>query len=406
MSTCRICRGPVYQFFDFGQQPISDAFRKPEDTSEEFFFHMAIGVCQQCTMVQLMSEVPREKMFHEEYAYHSSTSVRMQEHFAGTALRLLETECAGVADPLVVELGCNDGIMLRTVAERGVRHLGVDPSANVAKEAASKGVRVRVAFFEESVAREVRAVDGPAQVIYAANTICHIPYLDSVFRGVDALLSDTGVFVFEDPYLGDIVERASFDQIYDEHFYLFSATSVRAAARQFGFDLIDVERLPTHGGEVRYTIGRPEHRQPSARVDELIAEERQRGIDDLATLEQWGTEVKRNCGELVALLRKLKEEGATVYAYGATAKSATVTNYAGIGPDLVAGVFDSTPGKQHRLTPGGHLPVRPLSEFTPPYPDYLLLFAWNHAEEIIKREQAFREQGGKWILYVPQVHML
>ncbi|MGO1056605.1 methyltransferase domain-containing protein [Crossiella sp. CA198] len=406
MSTCRICRGPVYQFFDFGQQPISDAFRKPEDTSEEFFFHMAIGVCQQCTMVQLMSEVPREKMFHEEYAYHSSTSARMQEHFAGTALRLLETECRDVADPLVVELGCNDGIMLRTVAERGVRHLGVDPSANVAEVAASKGVRVRVAFFEESVAKEIRAAEGPAQVIYAANTVCHIPYLDSIFRGVDALLSPSGVFVFEDPYLGDIVERASFDQIYDEHFYLFSATSVQAAARQFGFDLVDVERLPTHGGEVRYTIGRPEHRQPSARVAELIAEERDRGIDNLATLEQWGTEVKRNCGDLVTLLRKLKDEGATVYAFGATAKSATVTNYAGIGPDLVAGVFDSTPGKQHRLTPGAHLPVRPIEEFTTPYPDYLLLFAWNHAEEIIKREQAFREQGGKWILYVPDVHLL
>ncbi|QIQ01867.1 class I SAM-dependent methyltransferase [Streptomyces liangshanensis] len=405
MITCRICQGSVQEFFDFGSQPLSDAFRKPDDTSTEFFYRLAVGVCEQCTMVQLTEEVPRERMFREDYPYHSSLSSVMRNHFEQTARHLMETECRG-PDPFIVEIGCNDGAMLGTVARSGVRHLGVEPSRDVAELATAKGIRVHFDFFQESTAAEIRAADGPADVIYAANTICHIPYLDSVFRGVDILLAPDGVFVFEDPYLGDIVDRASFDQIYDEHFYLFSASSVRTAARRFGLELVDVERLPVHGGEVRYTLVRQGRREPSPEVAALTEDERRRQIVDSAILEQFGIQVKRNCEELTGLLRELRAAGHSVAAYGATAKSATVMNYAGIGPDLVPRIFDSTAAKQGRLSPGSHVPVRPIEEFAEPYPDYVLLFAWNHAQEIIAKETAFREQGGKWILYVPNVHVV
>ncbi|MFF7768508.1 methyltransferase domain-containing protein [Streptomyces massasporeus] len=405
MTTCRVCRSSVTEFFDFGRQPLSDAFRRPEEKSEEFFYRLAVGVCEECAMVQLMEEVPRERMFREDYPYRSSMSSVMREHFTTTARRLLANECQG-EDPFVVEVGCNDGAMLKTVAAAGVRHLGVDPSRDVVELAAAQGVRVRFDFFQESTAREIRAAEGPADVIYAANTMCHIPYVDSVFRGVDALLATDGVFVFEDPYLGDIVERASFDQIYDEHFYLFSASSVQAAARQYGFELVDVERLPVHGGEVRYTLARAGRRQPSPAVAELTAEEGRRQLTDSTILERFGMQVKRNCEELTALLHRLRDAGHTVAAYGATAKSATVTNYCGIGPDLIPAIYDSTAAKQGRLSPGAHIPVKPIEEFSAPYPEYALLFAWNHAEEIIARENAFREHGGKWILYVPDVRVV
>lgn len=373
--------------------------------SEEFFYRLAVGVCTECAMVQLLEEVPRERMFHDDYPYHSSGSAVMREHFTRTALKLLETECRQ-ADPLIVEIGCNDGIMLRTVADHGVRNLGFEPSRGVAKLAVSKGVRVHFDFFEESSATAIAATEGRADVIYAANTICHIPYLDSIFRGIDVLLADNGVFVFEDPYLGDIIERSSFDQIYDEHFYFFSASSVQAAASRFGFELVEVERLPVHGGEVRYTIARAGRRTPALGVAELIAEETSRGLVDPTTLAAFGAKVERNCQELTALVHRLQQEGHTVAGYGATAKSATVLNYCGIGPGQISSVFDSTQAKQGLLTPGSHIPIRSLPEFAEPYPEYAVLFAWNHAEEIIAKEQAFREQGGKWILYIPDVHVM
>jgi methylation protein EvaC len=355
--------------------------------------------------VQLMEEVPRERMFHRDYPYHSSGSSVMREHFEDTARLLLATEATG-PDPFVVEIGCNDGVMLATVGAAGVRHLGVDPSQGVADEARAKGVRVRTAFFEESTALGIAADEGRADVVYAANTLCHIPYLDSVFRGLDALLKPDGAFVFEDPYLGEIVERTSFDQIYDEHFYFFTARSVRNLARRHGFELVDVARLPVHGGEVRYTLARRGTRVPTPAVAELLAEEESRALADPATLERFAADVRRTREELVALLTELRGQGRRVVAYGATAKSATVANYCGIGPDLVSAVYDTTPAKQGRLTPGSHIPVHPSEAFGDPYPDYALLFAWNHAEEIMAKEREFRAGGGRWILYTPAVRVL
>ncbi|MBK1787880.1 class I SAM-dependent methyltransferase [Prauserella cavernicola] len=405
-SQCRICSGTVQEFIHFGRQPLSDAFLEPDaDRDEEFFFQLATGVCDTCRMVQLMEEVPRERMFHADYPYHSSGSSVMREHFEGLAKRFLSTELTG-ADPFVVELGCNDGIMLKAVAEAGVRHLGVEPSSGVADLAADKGIRVRKDFFQRSTAEDIHATDGPADVIYAANTLCHIPYMESILDGVTTLLGPQGVFVFEDPYLGDIVEKTSFDQIYDEHFFLFSARSVREMAARNGLELVDVERIPVHGGEVRYTLARKGARTPTAAVAELVAEEDARGLSDLATLEAFGANVRKIRDDLVALLRTVRAEGKTVVAYGATAKSATVANFCGLGPDLVSFVCDTTPAKQHMLTPGTHIPVRPPESFSAPYPDYALLFAWNHADEIMAKEQEFREHGGRWILYVPEVHVV
>ncbi|MEQ3550174.1 class I SAM-dependent methyltransferase [Pseudonocardia nematodicida] len=405
MTGCRTCGGAVTELVDFGRQPLSDAFRLPDDGSEEFFFRLAVGMCGSCTMTQLVEEVPREAMFHEDYPYFSSGSAVMRKHFELTARHFLETELTG-DDPFVVEIGCNDGIMLSTIGDAGVRHLGVDPSGGVADVARSKGVRVRTAFFEEATAAEIAEADGPADVVYAANTICHIPYLDSIFRGLDALLGPNGIFVFEDPYLGDIVERTSFDQIYDEHFYLFTARSVRALARKFGFDLVDVERLPVHGGEVRYTVARAGSRPVSPAVGALLAEEEQRRLGEPETVREFGEAVGRIRDDLRSLLTELKADGKRVVGYGATAKSATVANFCGLGPDLVEFVSDTTPAKQDRLTPGSHIPVRAPEAFRADYPDYALLFAWNHAEEIMANEREFRDAGGRWILYVPDVHVV
>jgi methylation protein EvaC len=404
-SQCRICEGTVQEFFDFGRQPLSDAFAEPAKAGDnEFFFRLATGICTSCSMVQLMEEVPREEMFHEEYPYLSSGSSFMREHFGKLAERFRTTELTG-PDPFIVELGCNDGIMLQALAEAGIRHLGVEPSGGVADLAAAKGITVRKDFFEEEVAADIRAKQGPADVIYAANTLCHIPYMGSILSGVVNLLAPKGVFVFEDPYFADIVRRNSFDQIYDEHFFFFTAQSVQAMAKLHGLELVDVERIPVHGGEVRYTLALAGARTPSAAVAELIAAEQEQKLTDFQTLETFGANVEKIRDDLVALLRELKEKGQRVVGYGATAKSATVLNFCGIGPDLIEFVSDTSSTKQGRVTPGSHIPVRPPTEFAADYPQYAVLFAWNHAEEIKAKEQEFRDSGGRWIEYVPNVHV-
>ena len=402
-GVCQVCDGHTTEFLDLGRQPLSDRFLDAA-TSTEFFFHLRVGICDACTIVQLMEAVPREEMFHEDYPYYSSGSETMRKHFAETARGFLETELTA-PDPFFVEIGSNDGVLLATMREAGVRHLGFEPSGKVAQVSRDRGVRVRSDFFDEATATEVRVAEGPADVVYAANTICHIPYLRSVFRGLNELLAPNGIFVFEDPYLGDILDKTSFDQIYDEHFFFFTARSVQAMAARFGFELVDVLRLPVHGGEVRYTLARTGVRQPSAAVAELIAEENAKGVASIERLHDFAAAINAIRTDLVAMLERFRAEGKRVVAYGATAKSATVANFCGITTDLVSRVYDSTPAKQGRLTPGTHLPVRPASEFSPAVADYVLLFAWNHADEIMLKEQEFRKAGGRWILYVPKVHL-
>jgi methylation protein EvaC len=402
---CRICGGPVAEFFDFGRQPISDAFLDPGWVDGEYFFRLAVGACAACTMVQLLEEVPRDRMFHQEYPYRSSGSVVMAKHFKQVARRLLETELTG-PDPFLVEIGSNDGVMLKTLQEAGIRHLGVDPSGGATDAARAAGVRVRTEFFEESSALAIRAAETAADVIFSANTTSHIAYIDSVFRGVDVLLTDDGVFIFEERYLADIIGRGTFDQIYDEHFYLFSVRSVRNLAERFGFELVDAEHLPVHGGAIRYTLARAGKRTPTPAVAEFLAQEEAARLTAPATLERFAARVGSIRDDLMTLLRRLHAEGRTVVGYGATAKSATAINYCGITADLVRFVCDSTATKQGKLMPGSHIPVRAPAAFADPYPDYALLFAWNHAEEIMAKEREFRRSGGRWILYVPDVHLV
>lgn len=405
MPLCRICGGSVTEFVDFGKQPISDAFVMPGRTDGEYFYHLAAGLCQSCTMVQLLSEVPRELMFHEDYPYRTSESASMAKHFEVVAKRFLETELAD-PDAFMVEIGSNDGVVLKTISSAGVRHLGVDPSAGAARAAALAGVRARVDFFEKTSAATIRQEEGTAKVIFSANTFSHIPYIGSVLEGVDELLADDGVFVFEERYLADILASKAFDQIYDEHYYLFCVRSVRNLAQRHGFELVDAEHLAVHGGAVRYTVARPGVRRPSPAIAEFLDREASLGLADFATFTRFAADVRVIRDELMTLLRDLRAQGKTVVGYGATAKSATAINYCGITSELVPFVIDSTVDKQGKLMPGTHIPVRPPQAFSSPYPDYALLFAWNHAEEVMSKERAFAESGGKWIFYVPDVHMV
>jgi methylation protein EvaC len=405
MTHCRLCGGPLTEFIDFGSNPMANALVDPGQFDSEFFYRLAVGMCDWCTMVQLIEEVPNERMFHGAYPYRSSGSTAMRSHFEDMASRLLETELAG-DDPFIVELGCNDGAMLNVIAKAGVRHLGVEPCDDLAEIAGARGVQVSNEYFGESAGRRIRAAHGPADVAFAANTVSHISYLDSVFCGVGALLADDGVFVVEDPYFLDIVQKVAFDQIYDEHVYFFTVRAVQEAAARYDLELVDAERIPVHGGEVRYTIAHAGARRPAPAVAELLAVERDARLTERATLERFAEDVARRRSELVALLTDLREQGKRVVGYGATGKSSTVMNYCGIGPELIPVISDITPVKQGRYTPGSHIPVRaPAEAFAEPWPDYAVLFAWNHADEIMAKERRFREAGGKWILYVPDIHI-
>jgi methylation protein EvaC len=403
MSKCRICSSDVEAFMSFGRMPIANGFLSRAEIGKEFFFELAAGVCPHCGMFQLIDQPAAENMFHAKYAFFASTSTSMQRHFEKYARWVIDGFLRGRTDPFVVELGSNDGIMLKHIKDAGIRHLGIEPSANVANVARAIGVETLTAFFDTALAEAIKAGHGLADAVIAANVMCHIPDLPSVAEGIRRLLKPDGVLIFEDPYLGDMLAKCSYDQIYDEHVFIFSASSIMTAFARHGFELIDVLPQETHGGSMRYVLAPKASRPLSPNVGALIAEERANGLDRIETYQRFEASCENSRARLMETLDRLRREGRRVVGYGATSKSTTVINYCGITTEHIEFISDTTPIKQGKLSPGGHIPVRPYDEFCRRYPDFALLFAWNHAAEIRAKEAKYSDAGGKWIVYVPNV---
>jgi methylation protein EvaC len=402
VSKCLICESEYLPFVDFGDMPIANAFATKKELEDEYTFAMRVGFCESCNMVQLVEQPDREKMFHENYAFFSSTSNYMKEHFKRFANSVSELQVLD-ENSFVVEIGSNDGIMLQNFVEVGVPCLGVEPSENVAEISMQKGIEVVLEFFDRPLAEKISKTHQKADAILSANVMCHIPYMHSIYDGVKALLKQSGVFIFEDPYLGEIIEKTSFDQIYDEHVFLFSALSINKLANMHDLELINVEPQITHGGSMRYTIAHKGMKTVSENVATLIKQEVGLGLDNKQSYLGFTDSVNKIRDDLIELLTRLKKEGKKVVAYGATSKSTTVANYFGITPELVECIYDTTPIKQNKYSPGAHIPVLPYDQFRKSNPDYVLLFAWNHAEEIMKKETDYMGSNKHWITYIPEV---
>jgi methylation protein EvaC len=389
----------------FGQMPLANGFLAPDQFADEYFFELSVASCPRCGMFQLMEQPDREKMFNEYYPFYSGTSKGMAVHFQEFAEHV-KKDYLFFSDPFVVEIGSNDGIMLRHFSSDGIRHLGIEPSLNVAQVAIDSGINTISAFFDEDCAREIVKKYGQADAFLAANVMCHIPYLDSIIKGMGILLKPKGIVMFEDPYLGDVIENTSYDQIYDEHVFLFSLSSISYFFGQHDMELIDIEPQETHGGSMRYVIARKGMYTVSDRVYMQLKKEKNMGLDKPETYESFRKDCEHSRESLMALLHDLSRQGKRIVGYAATSKSTTIINYCGISTDLIEFISDTTPIKQGKFSPGVHIPVRPYEEFSKNYPDYALLFAYNHAKEIMAKEQKFVASGGKWIVYVPNVKVL
>ncbi len=403
MTQCLVCDHDVEPFLNFGPMPIANGFLAAEQVASEPFADLEVGFCGGCTMVQLTQLVEPEAMFHENYAFFTSSSAWMGRHFAALAADARARWLDGAEDPLVVEIGSNDGTMLGNFQEAGIRHLGIEPSANVAQAAMDRGVETWVRFFGRETADAVVEQHGRADLVLATNVLCHIPDLDGVLAGVSRLLAPGGVLVFEDPYLGDIVEKTSYDQIYDEHVFYFCLGNLKPLLARHGLEIVRAEPQGVHGGSMRYTVAHAGAHPVDPAVEDLLERERLAGLHEPETYVRFRTAVEASRDALVAELERLREAGVRVVGYGATSKSTTVTNYCGITPDLVSSITDTTPTKQGKLSPGAHVPVVPHEDFRADPPEVALLFAWNHQAEIVAKEAQWLADGGRFLVYVPRV---
>lgn len=382
---------------DFGRMPIANAFLSPDEFADEYFYPMVVGYDRATQAIGLVHRVPPEKMFHGQYAFFSSTSKGMQKHFRETAQKL--KPYAG--DGVVVEMGSNDGIMLEAWKELGVRAVGVEPSANVAAVSRGRGHWVIERFMDDRAADEILGA-GSVSLVYGANVSCHIEDFVHYARLVARLVGDTGIFVFEDPYFLDIVEKTSYDQIYDEHVWYFTVSFINNVFAPLGLHVFDCEHLPVHGGELRMYVGRRDKYPAKPAVADWLGRE----SDLEGKLARLAENIKTSKTALRDLLYGFQKEGRKIAGFGASSKGVIVCNWCELGPDVIPYITDNTPIKQDKYYPGVHIPIVPQEEFAKRKPDVAVLFAWNHLKEIDESQAWFRRGGRKWVTHVPIPRMI
>ena len=399
-TTCRICHSSEIQpVLSLGTTPLADALRQKEQLSQaESKFPLNVAFCPHCSLVQLLETVPPDVLFCQDYPYYSSFSPALLQHSRANAVDLIKSRRLN-AKSLVVELASNDGYLLKNFVEHGIPVLGIDPAEGPARAAEKVGVPTMCTFFGENLARELSAKGKTADVIIGNNVLAHVADLHGFVEGICILLKEDGVAVIEMPYVKDLVDHCEFDTIYHEHLCYFSVTALDRLFRMHSLFLNNVKRLTIHGGSLRIYVEKKEN--VSATVRAMLQTEAAEKVDQIDYYRDFAHRVEGIRTELQHLLQRLKQQGARIAAYGAAAKGSTLINYSDIGTELVDFVVDRNTHKQGLYMPGQHIPVLAPEALLERKPDYVLLLAWNFAEEILQQQKEYQQRGGRFIIPVP-----
>jgi SAM-dependent methyltransferase len=386
---------------DLGEMPLANAFISDDRLNDdELRFPLELVFCNGCCLAQI-TETVRADLLFEHYLYASSYSDTALKH-AEEIARNLTARLGLNGHSLVLEVASNDGYLLSFFQQLGARVLGIEPARNLAAIANERGISTRAEFFSEELARLLVDEGLIPDLIIGNNVLAHVADLNGFARGVALLLRDGGMAQFEFPYILDLVDRLEFDTIYHEHVFYFSVTAIEALFARHNLRLADAERIPIHGGSLRVCVTRQPDGAGLERVSRLLEEERKLGIDKSGFFHSFGKRVRAFGDSLGRLLADLRAQNKRIAAYGAAAKGAVLLNYLGLSERTIDYVVDRSPLKQGLRMPGTHQRVFPTERLIEDRPDYVLLLAWNFADEIVGQQQRYVESGGRFIIPAPE----
>ncbi len=405
-TQCRMCKSErLSQFFDLGETALANSFLRQKDLNKpEPKYPLRVFFCEDCNLSQLIHIVEPEVLFRN-YVYFSSGMPALPEHFQNYAKEVINNFVVS-KDDLVVEIGSNDGLLLSAIKNLGAKVLGVDPAENIVRVANERGVETLSEFFNEKLAGEIVKKYGRARVIIGNNVVAHIDNHHDLMKGVSTLLAEDGVFIFEAPYFVDMFENFTFDTIYHEHLSYLSVRPLLKLFSQFGMEIFDVKIFPVQGRSIRCYAGKTGKREIQPSVVELIKKEEKMGLDKFSTYLKLTSDVEEMKNKTRVLLKSLKNQGKKISTYGAPAKGNTLLNYYGIGADILDYATEELPSKIGFYTPGTHIPVIHIEEARKNPPDYFLLLAWNYKDAILKKEEALRKAGVKFIMPIGKIEIL
>jgi len=406
-TTCRICgNAQLQRILSLGPTPLANSFlRSADEFEDELSFPLDVYFCRTCSLVQLLDVIDPEVLFGN-YIYLTGTSATIATHNVEYA-RTVDAIVHLKPNELVVEVASNDGSLLKCFEPYEVRTLGIEPAGNIAQIATAKGVPTVNRFFNSATALELRNAYGAARIVIANNVLAHVDDPLDFLNGCRELIDNDGLIVIEVPHLRNLLDDLEYDTIYHEHLCYFSIHALCRLSEAADLVIRRVDCVSVHGGSVRVYFGlRDRHVNHGKEVLALVEEEVRAGLTQFGRYERFAAEVEQNRRRLVSLLETLRKDGKTIAGYGAPAKGNTLLNYCRIDRRLLDFTVDKNPLKVSLYTPGMHLPVLPVSSLLENQPDYVLILAWNFAEEIIGQQSEYRARGGQFIIPVPEAKVV
>ena len=398
---CRSCNKKEFlEFISLNSQPPANAFLKESDFDKEVLYPLDVTCCSNCLLVQLTDEsyIPRDKLFLD-YAYASSISGGLRNHFAGLADKIKSE----FNPRIVVDIGSNDGVLLKPLLELGCEAIGVEPAGNLAKQANNNGLATICSYFDKDTVNKIISDNGKADIVVASNVFAHLDEYHDIIENVKRILSENGTYIVEVQYFADMIRDMTFDNIYHEHVLYYTIHSMINLFDKHDMTVYNVEKIPTHGGSIRAYVS--EGKSPRQSVNDLIREEKENGIDNLQTLENFNKKLQNNIEQIRELFVKLKKDNKRIFGYGAPAKSSTMINSIGLDKSNIELIMEDSPLKQGLFTPGSHIPITSPDILEKEMPDYLMIFAWNYADEIIKKVED-RYQKLNYIIPMPELRVI
>ncbi len=400
-SDCRYCHSNrVVKFLSLGDQPPSNSFLRPDQLHLEKRYPLDVYLCEECCLVQLLDVVSAEEIFGD-YLYLASASKALKNHYATLATHVAKRQGLRAGD-VVVDIGCNDGVLLSGYPDMGLTRVGVEPST-VADYAEAAGFKVVRGFFSPDAARQIVEKHGRAKVVTATNVFPHVDDISRFTDGLPLLLHDDGIFIIEASYLVDLIDQTLFDTIYHEHLCYLSLTPMVPFFKRHGLEIFAAEKVPfgASGPAIRVwaqKIGGPQPIQAS--VPQMLADEKAWGVGQLSRYQKYSAQVDGIKRDLLALIDKVRATGAEVGGYGAPAKGNTLLNSAGLTTARIKCIAETNKIKQGLLTPGSHIPVVSEEEFLTNMPAYALLLTWNYLDFFLKNSD-YIKRGGRFIVPIP-----
>ena len=395
---CKVTKKKIKTIMSFGKMPMANGFLLKKDFRKEFFYNLKVGFNEKNYLFQVGNHPKSSQIFNDKYPFFTHKSKFMVNHF-NNFFKWLQKNYLKKNDK-IIEVGSNDGTFLLNFLKKKYNVLGFEPSLNVANIARKKGLKVISKFFNYKNISKNQKFKKRINLICAANVICHIPDLKNLIKSIDFSLSKDGLFIFEEPYLGSMFKKVSYDQIYDAHVFIFSLHSVKSIFNSFGFDLINAVPQKTHGGSMRYVIARKNIYEVNKRVKYLLKKEKLNKLNKISSCIKFKKQCEESRRKFRLKIKNFKKRGKIICGYAASAKSTTALNYCGIDHNYIDYVVDSTKEKIGKFTPGTHIPIKSPEYFRNNYPDIAILNSWNHKNEILKKEFMFKRKGGKWISHV------